>query len=107
LILLYSNNFVTPRSEKNMKDFHISENDADQRLDKFLKKLFPNATRSLIYKCNRKDKVKVITLDGRKTKQDNEYRLQTGEVVQVFLSDKEIEGLRTPSLNPLSSQEKK
>jgi len=32
-----------------MKEFLITENDAEQRLDKFLKKLFPNAVRSLIY----------------------------------------------------------
>lgn len=42
-----------------MQIFKIEENDANQRLDKFLKKLFPNATRSLIYKLNRKDKIKV------------------------------------------------
>jgi 23S rRNA pseudouridine955/2504/2580 synthase len=48
-----------------MKLFRIEENDAEQRLDKFLKKLFPRATRSLIYKFNRKDKVK-IKFDGSK-----------------------------------------
>jgi len=42
-----------------MKLFTIEENDANQRLDKFLKKLFPAATRSLIYKFNRKDKIKI------------------------------------------------
>jgi 23S rRNA-/tRNA-specific pseudouridylate synthase len=42
-----------------MKQFKIEENDANQRLDKFLKKLFPRATRSLIYKFNRKDKIKI------------------------------------------------
>jgi 23S rRNA-/tRNA-specific pseudouridylate synthase len=46
-----------------MKQFTITENDANQRLDKFLKKLFPRATRSLIYKFNRKDKIK-IKFDG-------------------------------------------
>jgi 23S rRNA-/tRNA-specific pseudouridylate synthase len=42
-----------------MKLFKIEENDANQRLDKFLKKLLPRATRNLIYKFNRKDKVKI------------------------------------------------
>jgi 23S rRNA-/tRNA-specific pseudouridylate synthase len=42
-----------------MKVFKIKENDANQRLDRFLKKLFPNATRSLIYKLNRKEKIKI------------------------------------------------
>jgi|GEM_PF-3799714 pseudouridylate synthase len=53
LTLQYFNNFLK------MQIFKIEENDANQRLDKFLKKLFPNATRSLIYKLNRKDKIKV------------------------------------------------
>jgi 23S rRNA-/tRNA-specific pseudouridylate synthase len=47
-----------------MKLFKIEENDAFQRLDKFLKKLFPRATRSLIYKFNRKNKVKVKSFDS-------------------------------------------
>ncbi|MBT3727539.1 hypothetical protein HOG21_08020 [bacterium] len=42
-----------------MKLFKIEENDANQRLDKFLRKLLPRATRSLIYKFNRKDKIKI------------------------------------------------
>ncbi len=43
-----------------MKQYRITSNDADQRLDKFLKKLFPNASRSLIYKLNRKGNIKII-----------------------------------------------
>ena len=39
-----------------MKQFTITENDANQRLDKFLKKLLPNASKTLIFKFNRKDK---------------------------------------------------
>jgi 23S rRNA-/tRNA-specific pseudouridylate synthase len=42
-----------------MKLFTITENDANQRLDKFLKKLMPNAAKTLIFKFNRKDKIKV------------------------------------------------
>jgi 23S rRNA-/tRNA-specific pseudouridylate synthase len=42
-----------------MRLFKITENDANQRLDKFLKKLLPNASKSLIFKFNRKDKIKV------------------------------------------------
>jgi 23S rRNA-/tRNA-specific pseudouridylate synthase len=42
-----------------MKQFTITENDANQRLDKFLKKLFPRATRGLLFKFNRKDKIKL------------------------------------------------
>ncbi len=78
-----------------MKEFPITSNDADQRLDKFLKKLFPNATLSFLYKLNRKGNIKIITLDTKKTKQDNEYKLQVGEKVQVFLSDRDITDLQT------------
>jgi len=61
-----------------MKLFTIEENDANQRLDKFLKKLFPIATRSLIYKFNRKDKIKIKNdlTDWKFKKMDNEYKLQ-------------------------------
>lgn len=76
-----------------MKQYTITSNDAEQRLDRFLRKLFINASKSLIYKFNRKGKIKVITLQWQKTKQDNEYKLKAWEQVQVFLSDKEIEEL--------------
>ncbi|MCH8518637.1 RluA family pseudouridine synthase [Candidatus Gracilibacteria bacterium] len=79
-----------------MKEYIIEENDADQRLDRFLKKLFPNALKSLIYKFNRKNKIKILGVNGKKTKQDNEYKLQVGEVVQVYLSDSEIGELSQP-----------
>lgn len=65
-----------------MKQFTIEENDANQRLDKFLKKLFPSATRSLIYKLNRKGNIKINW-----KKQDNEYKLQIWEEIKIFVSD--------------------
>lgn len=77
-----------------MKQFPITHNDADQRLDKFLKKLFPNATRSLIYKLNRKDKVKIIQIGWKKTKQDNEYKIQVGEIVQIYLKEEDFQELQ-------------
>lgn len=83
-----------------MKLFTISQNDAEQRLDKFLKKLFPRATRSLIYKFNRKGKIKVQNsgTEGFQ-KRDNEYRLQVGDVVKIFLSDKDFDELAEASVN--------
>lgn len=65
-----------------MKQFTIWENDANQRLDKFLKKLFPSATRSLIYKLNRKWNIKINW-----KKQDNEYKIQIWEEIKIFVSD--------------------
>ncbi|EKE27520.1 MAG: Pseudouridine synthase [uncultured bacterium (gcode 4)] len=67
-----------------MKLFKIEENDANQRLDKFLKKLLSNSSLSLIFKINRKNKVKV---NGKR--QDNEYKLQTWDEIKLFLSDEE------------------
>jgi len=75
-----------------MKLFVIQENDAHQRLDRFLKKLLPGASASLVYKLNRKNKVKV---NGKK--QDNEYKLLPGEEVKVFLSDAEFLTLSLPT----------
>ena len=86
-----------------MKEFLITENDAEQRLDKFLKKLFPNAVRSLIYKLNRKGKIKIITLENKKTKQDNEYKLKVWEKIQIFLSDKEFDELSTQRKLPTNN----
>lgn len=84
-----------------MKQFKIEENDAEQRLDKFLKKLFPRATRSLIYKFNRKDKIKVKSIDfeGKFKKRDNEYKLKINDEIKIHLSDEDF--------IELSKQEKK
>ncbi len=85
-----------------MKQFIITENDAGQRLDKFLKKLLPNASSSLIYKFNRKDKIKI---NGKK--QDNEYKLLTWDIVKVFLIDWDFETLtKKQELKQLETREK-
>lgn len=68
--------------------FKIEENDSSQRLDKFLKKLLPNAWLSLIFKLNRKNKIKVNS-----KRQDNEYKLQVWDEVKIFLSDDEFKTL--------------
>ena len=85
-----------------MKLFKIEENDANQRLDKFLKKLFPRATRSLIYKFNRKDKMKIKFewSDGKFRKRDNEYKLQVWDEVRIFLIDSEFDELSSQPSPP-------
>ena len=100
-----------------MKLFTIEENDADQRLDKFLKKLFPWATRSLIYKFNRKDKIKIKFdwSEGKFKKRDNEYKLQVWDEIKIFLSDSEFDILTknpentalTPNSSPLGERGRK
>jgi len=80
-----------------MKIIKIEENDANQRLDKFLKKLFINATRALIYKFNRKWKIKVKQVwDDWFKKRDNEFKLSISDEVKLFLSDKDIKELTSP-----------
>lgn len=78
-----------------MKQFTITPNDANQRLDKFLKKLMPNAALSLIYKLNRKNSVKV-----NRKREDNEYKLQEGDNVQLYIKDEEYD-LLTAISKPL------
>ena len=75
-----------------MRLYKIEENDANQRLDKFLRKLLPNATRSLIYKINRKDKIKLKFdwSDWKFKKRDNEYKLQIWDEVKIFLSEEDF-----------------
>jgi RluA family pseudouridine synthase len=69
-----------------------------------LKKLFPNATRSLIYKLNRKEKIKIKFnwSEWKFKKKDNEYKLQIWDEVKIFLSDGEFEKLNQTS--PLTFQ---
>ena len=81
-----------------MRQYQITSNDSNQRLDKFLKKLFPNATLSYIYKLNRKGNIKILQL-AKKTKQTNEYKLQSGDIVQVFLSDTDIQKISQDTKN--------
>ena len=85
-----------------MQIITIEENDANQRLDKFLKKLFINATRALIYKFNRKSKIKVKQAwEEWFKKRDNEFKLSVWDEVKLFLSDKDISELsKKPTPNP-------
>lgn len=65
-----------------MKEFVIKPNEANQRFDKYLKKLLPNAGTSFIYKMLRK---KNITLN-KKRAAGNEV-VVSGDVINVFFSD--------------------
>ena len=68
-----------------MQELKITENEAGQRLDKFLLKYMSRAPKSFIYKMLRK---KNITLNGKKA-QGNE-QLRQGDAVKLFLSDDTI-----------------
>lgn len=69
-----------------MKEFIAKKNDSGQRLDKYLKKILPNASTGFIYKMLRK---KNFTLNGMKaagTEIVNEK-----DVIKLFLSDETFE----------------
>ena len=65
-----------------MRDFLINENDADQRLDKYIQKTCKKMPKSLMYRLIRQKKIKV----NRKRSEPNAI-LQKGDQVQMFISD--------------------
>ena len=69
-----------------MKSFIIKENEAGQRLDKYLRKLLPDAPGSFIYKMLRK---KNIVLNQEKA--TGSEHLSVGDEVVCFLSDDTFE----------------
>ena len=68
-----------------MREFIIGENEAGQRLDKYLKKILPNASTGFLYKMLRK---KNITCN--KAKMTGKEQLKKGDKVQVFFSEETI-----------------
>ncbi len=73
-----------------MKTIIISESsDADQRLDKFIKKFFPSAPLGALYKMIRTGKIKVS-----KKKKPLSYRLNIHDEIQFFLTDDEFKTFR-------------
>ena len=65
-----------------MKEYIIGENDAGQRLDRFISKAVPLLPDSLAQKYIRLKRIKVV---GKSTKQD--YKLSYGDTVQLYIND--------------------
>lgn len=65
-----------------MKSFKITENDAEQRLDKFIQKVAGNLSPSLMYKYLRKKAVKV---NGKRALGNT--RLKVGDLVELYIND--------------------
>ena len=65
-----------------MRTVEIKANDANQRLDKFMTKFFPNMPQSLIYKYIRKNCVKI-----NKKRPHPDYRLAEGDVINFYIND--------------------
>ena len=68
--------------------------DADQRIDKFLKKYLREAPLGGIYKWLRTGKVKV-----NRKKVEQTYRLELGDILEIWLTDEEISGFQEQSSN--------
>ena len=69
-----------------MKEFIIQKNEENQRFDKYLKKLLPNATTSFLYKMMRKKNIVI-----NKKKAEGNEKLVAGDVISIFLSDETFE----------------
>ena len=65
-----------------MKEFTIGDNDAGQRLDRFLAKAVPLLPASLAQKYIR---IKRIKLDGKRVERDT--RLKAGDKLQLYIND--------------------
>ena len=71
-----------------MREVIINQNDAGQRLDRFLAKAFPNLSQGLIRSALRKNRIKV------NSKRENaDYRLIKGDVLRLYM-DELISGKR-------------
>ncbi len=74
-----------------MKEIIISQNEAGQRINKFLLKYLNKAPSSFVYKMIRKKKN--IKLNHKKKIEGNEY-IYIGDTVQIFMSDETIANFR-------------
>ena len=72
-----------------MKEFVIGQNDAGQRLDRFLAKSVPLLPASLAQKYIRNKRIK---LNGGRAERDS--RLQKGDVLQLYINDEFFEAPR-------------
>lgn len=71
-----------------MIEIKIEENEANQRMDKFLRKYLPNAPLSYIYKIIRKN----ARLNGKKAA--GETILNAGDLIGLYISDEEFNRCR-------------
>lgn len=77
-----------------MKTLLIAENDAGQRLDKFLKKAVPDLPQSLMYKYIRLKRIKV---NGKRC--DIAQKLMVGDELSLYIGDEFFSGASAPFLN--------
>lgn len=82
-----------------MKEIIIAENEAGQRLDKFLAKYLNEAPKSFFYKMLRK---KNIVLNGKKA--TGNEKLNVGDSVKLFLADETIEKFSSNQIQNASAK---
>ncbi len=80
-----------------MQEFRINENEANQRFDKYLKKLLSQAPDSFVYKMLRK---KNITLNAKKA--TGGEKLSVGDEVKLFFSDETFLKFASPFFSKAS-----
>ena len=71
-----------------MIELRIEKNDSEQRLDRFLKKLFKKTTLSNIYKMIRKD----IKINGKRGKENT--TLHEGDVLNFYMAQEVFDSMR-------------
>lgn len=69
-----------------MKSFVITENDAGQRVDRFIQKTFPKLPKSLMFKEIRKKNIKV-----NKKRTEPAAILHTGDMLELYLKDEVLQ----------------
>lgn len=79
-----------------LRKFTIKKNDENQRLDKFLQKSVPTLPKNLLYKYLRLKRIKV---NGKKS--EISYRLQLGDIVELYINDEFFES--SPTLSFLNA----
>ena len=80
-----------------MREITITTEDSNQRLDKFLKRYFKEASSGFLYKMLRK---KNITYNNKKA--DGHEMLQDGDVISVYFSDETFEKMQgVAASNPM------
>ncbi len=72
-----------------MREIKITENEMNQRIDKFLLKYLNKAPKSFVFKMLRKKNIKV-----NDSKIAENYILQKGDVLKLFLSDETIDNFK-------------
>ncbi len=73
--------------------YTVTDNDCNQRIDKFLKRMLKEAPVSFLYKMFRQKDVKV---NGKRAKID--YILKTGDVVDIYLKEELLEQFHKDAL---------